>query len=212
MQIIKINYKKPDPRIIRKAAKIIKKGGLVVVPTETVYAILGNGLNEKTVEKVLKLKKRGKDKGFDLTLYPIKRIFRYAKFNPLTQEILERFPEQPLSFAFPRKERLPGFLNPGFKTVAFHFFFSEIDRELFKYIDMPLIGTSANLSGLPDTHSIKEVAEHFKHTFGSFLEPDLILDGGKLSSRKPSAIIELVEKDIKIIRPGDISLEIIEKN
>ncbi len=57
MQIIKINYKKPDPRIIKKVAKVIKKGGLVVVPTETVYAILGSGLNEKTVEKVLKLKK-----------------------------------------------------------------------------------------------------------------------------------------------------------
>jgi len=210
MKIVKINYKNPDSGVMRKAAEIIKKGGLVVVPTETVYGILGNGLNEKTVKKLLKLKKRTKDKGFDLTLYPLKRIFKYVEFNPLVSKILEKFPEQPLSFALPRKELLPAYLNPGFKTVAFHFFFSELDKELFKYISTPLIGTSANISELPDTHSVKEVAEYFRHTFGSSLEPDLILDGGKLPGRKPSAIIELA-KDIKIIRPGDISKEIIEK-
>ncbi len=212
MKIVKINYKKPDPDVMRKAAGIIRKGGIVVVPTETVYGILGSGVNEKTVKKLLKLKERDKDKGFDLTLYPLKRVFKYVEPNSLVFKILEKFPEQPLSFALPRKERLPGFLNPGFKTVAFHFFFSELDKELFKYINIPLIGTSANISELPDTHSIKEVAEYFRHTFGTFLEPDLILDAGKLAKkRKPSAIIELVKNDIRIIRPGDISAEIIEK-
>jgi L-threonylcarbamoyladenylate synthase len=205
MQIIKINYKNPDPGIIKKAARIIKKGGIVVVPTETVYGILGNGLNEKTVKKLLKLKKRNKDKGFDLTLYPLKRIFKYVESNPLVSKILEKFPEQPLSLALPRKEPLPSFLNPEFKTIAFHFFFSKIDEELFKYIDTPVIGTSANISELPDTSSIDEVADYFRHTFGSSLEPDLILDAGKLKKRKPSAIIELAGENIKVIRSGDLS-------
>jgi L-threonylcarbamoyladenylate synthase len=212
MKIVKINYKNPDSSVIKKAAGIIKKGGLVVVPTETVYGILADGTNEKTVKKLLRLKKRDKDKGFDLTLYPLERVFKCVEFNPLVSKILERFPEEPLSFALPRKDSLPAYLNPGFKTVAFHFFFSEIDKKLFKYIDLPLIGTSANISKLPDTHSVKKVAEYFRHTFGSSLEPDLILDAGKLSAgRKPSAIIELTEKSAKLIRAGDIPKEIMEK-
>jgi len=211
MKIVKINYKNPDPVVIKKAAGIIKKGGIIVVPTETVYGILGNALNRATVKKLLKLKKRGEDKRFDLTLYPVEKIFKYVEFNPLIQKIIERFPEQPLSFGLPKKKFFPAFLSPGVKMNAFHFFFSELDKELFKYISTPLIGTSANISELPDTHSIKEVAEYFRHTFGSSLEPNLILDAGKLPPRKPSAIIELVRKDIRVIRPGDISKEIIEK-
>jgi len=204
MKIIKIDYKNPAPLLIKKAAKIIKEGGIVVAPTETVYAIFGNGLNEETVKKILKLKKRKKDKGFDLTLYPYEKIFKFIQFNPLIPKILEKFPDQPLSFALPRKAPLPGFLNPGFKTVAFHFFFSKLDKELFKYIDIPLIGTSANISELPDVSSAEEVLNYFRHTFGSSFEPDLILDGGKLNKRKPSAIIELAGTDIKVIREGDI--------
>jgi L-threonylcarbamoyladenylate synthase len=212
MRIIKINYKKPNPAIIKKAAGIIKNGGIVVVPTQTVYGILGNGLNEKTVGKLLKLKKRNKDKGFDLTLYPLKRVFKYVESNPLVSKILEKFPEQPLSFALPRKERLPGFLNPGFKTVAFHFFFSKLDEELFKYINTPLIGTSANISRLPATHSVGKVAEYFRHTFGFSIEPDLMLDAGELSvRRRPSAIIELAGESFRVIREGDISRKTMEK-
>ncbi len=102
-------------------------------------------------------------------------------------------------------------MNPGFKTVAFHFFFSKWEKDIFKYIDTPIISTSANISELPDTNSINEVADYFRHTFGSSFEPDLILDGGKLTKRKPSAIIELIKDDIKIIRSGDLSKEILKK-
>lgn len=205
MEIIKINYKNPSPEVIKKVAKALKKGRLVVVPTETVYGILADGLNVKTVERLLKLKKRDRDRGFDLTLYPVKRIFGYAKFNPLIPKILESFPDQPLSFALPRKECLPSFLSSEFKTVAFHFFFSKLDEELFKYIKTPLIGTSANISKLPAVHSAEKVVEYFRHTFGFSLEPDLILDAGELSARRrPSAIIELKGENIKIVREGDI--------
>jgi len=205
MRIFKIDYKNPDPRLIKKAARIIKAGGIVVVPTHTVYGILGDSLNKKVVQKILKLKKRGEDRRFDLTLYPVEKIFRYVEFNPLIPKIIEKFSEQPLSFGLPKKKLFPAYLSPGFKTIAFHFFFSKIDEELFKYIDTPVIGTSANISELPDTSSIDEVADYFRHTFGSSLEPDLILDAGKLKKRKPSAIIELAGENIKVIRSGDLS-------
>jgi L-threonylcarbamoyladenylate synthase len=211
MQIFKLDFKNPDPRLIKKMVSVIKTGGIAVVPTDTVYGICCDALNEKTVKKLLKLKKRRKDKGFNLGLYPFGRIFKYAKFNPLIPEILEKFPKQPLSFALPKKRFLPDFLNPGLATVTFHFFFSKWEKDIFKYIDTPIIGTSANISELPDTNSIDEVANYFRHTFGSRLGPDLILDGGKLKKRKASAIIELSENKIKVVREGDTSKKIIEK-
>jgi len=212
MKIIKIDYKKPDWQIVRRAARIIKEGGIVVVPTETVYAIFADALNWPAVKKVLKMKRRDKDKGFDLTLYPIKKIFEYTESNPLVLKILKKFSDQPLSFALPRKKSLPEFLNPDYETVAFHFFFSELDKRLFKYLDTPIIGTSANISKLPDTHSVEKVTEYFKHTFGSPIQPDLILDAGELPKRKTSAIIELNNQNIKVIREGEIPKKLLEKN
>lgn len=211
MRVIKIDYRSPDGQVIRGAAKVIKKGGIVIVPTDTVYGIFADALNWQTVEKVLKFKKREEDKGFDLTLYPFKKIFEYVQFNPLIPKILRKIPDQPLSFALPRKKSLPEFLNPDYQTVAFHFFFSELDKKLFEYLDSPVIGTSANISELPEVHSVKEVTEYFRHTFGSAIEPDLILDAGKLQNRKPSAIIELNNQDIKVVREGDISKKLLEK-
>ena len=207
LEIIKINYKKPDPQVVKKAADIIKSGGLVIAPTETVYAIFGDALNRETIEKVFQLKQRDPGKRFDLTLCPCERIYEYVEYNPLIPKILAGFPKLPISFGLPRKKTLPPFLNSGFETVSFHFFFSQLDKELFKYIDTPLIGTSANISGQPDVSSAEKVVECFSPTFGTPLEPELILDGGKLIKKNPSAIIELSGNGIKVIRGGDIGAE-----
>jgi len=211
MKIIKIDYKKPDWQVVRKTAKVIKEGGIVVVPTETVYGIFADALNWQTVKKVLKLKKRDKDKGFDLTLYPLKKIFEYTEFNPLVLKILKKISDQSLSFALPRKKSLPEFLNPDYKTVAFHFFFSELDKRLFKYLDFPIIGTSANISKLPDTYSVEKVTKYFRHTFGFAIQPDLILDAGELPKRKTSAIIELTNQNIRVVREGKVPKKLLEK-
>ncbi|HPN96398.1 MAG TPA: L-threonylcarbamoyladenylate synthase [Candidatus Moranbacteria bacterium] len=205
MDIVSFNYSNPDPATVKKVAEIIKAGGIVVVPTETVYGILGSALNKKTVKKIVQLKKRNEKKGFDLTLYPPEKIFDYAETNSLVPEIIEEFSEQPLSLALPRKKSLPDFLNPDLKTVAFHFFFSKLDEELFKYIDVPLIGTSANISNLPDTGSVEKVVDYFKNTFDRPLKPDLVLDSGKLKKRNPSAVIEILDKKIRIVRGGDLT-------
>lgn len=210
-KILKINLREPDVAVVKKMAKVIRDGGIVIAPTHTVYAIFADALNPEAIKKVLQFKKRKKDKGFDLTLYPEKKIFEYIQPNPLINKILEKFSSQPLSFATPRKKSLPNFLNPEYQTAAFHFFFSELDKELFKILKTPLIGTSANLSGLPETHSVEKTIEYFKHTFGSDISPDLILDGGKIPFKKPSAIIEIKGEKIKILREGDRPLAEMEK-
>lgn len=207
MEIIKINYKKPDPQVVKKAADIIKLGGLVIVPTDTVYAIRGDSLNRKTLEKVLRLKQRNPVKRFLLDLYPCERIYEYAEYNPLIPKILDRFPNLSISLGLPRKKTLPAFLNPGSDIVSFRFYFSRLGKELFRYINTPLVGTSANISGQPNVFSAKAIIESFRSTFGTPLEPELILDGGELAKKSPSVIIELTKDNIKAIRGGDIGIK-----
>lgn len=206
VEVIRINYKKPDPQVFKKAAQIIKSGGLVIVPSDTVYAIFGNSLNQKTLEKVFRLKRRNPVKRFLLGLYPLERIYKYVEYNPLIPKILKRFPNLPISFGLPRKKTLPPFLNSGFELVAFRFFFNQLDKELFKHIDMPLIGTSANISGQPNIFSAREVIERFRPTVGTPEEPELILDGGEFKNTSPSIIIELPRRGTKVIRGGDIGI------
>jgi L-threonylcarbamoyladenylate synthase len=211
MEIIKVDYNYPDSAVVQKAAKILESGGIVIAPTETVYAIFGNALNKETIDKVLRLKKRNPVKGFGLTLFPIDRIFEYVVSDPLIFEIIEMFPDQPMSFALSRKKTLPEFLNPGFDSIAFHFFFSRLDEEIFGHIDIPLIGTSANISGECDVNSAQKVVKYFEPTFGTPLEPDLILDGGELGVSCPSAVVKLMGKDITVVRGGNIPREEMQK-
>jgi L-threonylcarbamoyladenylate synthase len=211
MEVIKINHKKPEPQVVKKAADIIKSGGLIIMPTETVYAIFGDALDREVLEKIFQLKQRNPVKRFDLTLYPHERIYDYVEYNLLIPKILAKFPKLPISFGLPRKPTLPPFLNSGFDIVSFHFFFSQLDKELFKYIDTPLIGTSANISGQPDVSSVEKVIRYFRPIFGTPLEPGLILDGGKLAEKSPSAIIELTDEGIKVIRGGGINVEKLQK-
>lgn len=211
MEIIKIDYEKPSPLVVRKTVKIIKSGGLVIVPTDTVYAIFGNSLDHKTLKKIYQLKQRSPKKRFLLGLYPFEKIYKYVEYNPLISKILKRFPDLKISFGLPRKQTLPSFLNPGFNLVTFRFFFNNLDKELFKHISVPLVGTSANISGRPNAFSVAEVVENFRPIFGTSLEPDLILDGGKLTENNPSTIIELLGNDIRIIREGNILAEKLQK-
>lgn len=211
MEIIKIDYNSPDADAVKKAAKVLESGGIVIAPTQTVYAIFGNALNEKTIDKVLRLKKRNPVKGFGLTLFPIDRIFEYVASDPLIFDIIRIFPEQPMSFALPRKKTLPEFLNPGFDSIAFHFFFSRLDEEIFGHINAPLIGTSANISGECDVNSAEKVIKYFEPAFGTSLEPELILDGGTLQKSCPSAVIKIMGKNITVERGGNISKEEMQK-
>lgn len=200
METIKIDFNDPAAQAVKRMAEVIGQGGLVIAPTCTVYAIFADALNRKAVEKVLKLKRRSRAKGFILTLCPRKEIFKYVRPSPLIPGLLRKFPGENLSFVLPRKKALPGFLSPGSGTAAFHFFFSALDRKFFRLWRTPLIGTSANISNLPAADSCRRVLGQFRRA-GAGAMPDLVLDAGRLPPKKPSALIELKGKEFRVLRP-----------
>lgn len=212
MKIIKINYKNPELEVIKKVAEAIKKGKVAIVPGDAVYTIVADAFNKKAIQKVFELKKRERGKAFNLGLYCLEDIAKYGKFNPLIYKIQEKFPKMPFAFAVPRNNKVvPSFLNPGYKTLAFRVPFNKVTSTLSKFHRTPVIGTSCNVSELKDTYSVEELMDYFRGIFGSEIAPDIVLDAGKLPKRKTSTVIEIIDRKIKIIREGDITRDLLEK-
>lgn len=212
MKIIKIDYKNPDPQAIKKVAEAVNKGKVAIVPGDAVYTIVADAFNSEAIKKVYKMKRREKDKAFNLGLYCLEDIAKYGKFSPLIWKIAKKFPKEPFTFAVPRnKEVVPNFLNPDYKTLGFRVPFNKITSTLSKFHRTPVIGTSANVSELKDTYSIKELMEYFRGIFGYEIKPDIVLDAGKLPVRRPSTVIEIVNNKVKVIREGEIKTSFLEK-
>lgn len=211
MQIIKINYCNPDLVIIKKVAKAISEGKIAVVPGDAVYTIVGDAFNLDVIKRIYTIKKREKVKPFNLGLYSLEDITKYSYINPLPEEIIKKYPNEPFTFIVPRKECVPSFLNPGYKTLGFRIPFNKVTSTLSKLHRNPIIGTSANISELKNTYSVEELMEYFKGVFGHKVLLDIVLDAGKLPFRRPSTVIELTNHDVNIIREGEISSLVLKK-
>jgi len=212
MDIVKIDYKNPDPRVIKKVADVISKGGIAIVPGDAVYTIVADAFKPESIKKVYKVKKREKGKAFNLGLYCLDDIAKYGKFNPLIKKIVKKFPKEPFTFAVLRNEKtVPSFLNPDYKTLGFRVPFNKVTSTLSKFHRSPVIGTSANISELKNTYSVEELMEYFRNIFKSEVMPDIVLDAGKLPERRPSTVVEIIENKIKIIREGEIKSSLLEK-
>ena len=212
MKIVKIDYKNPDPRAIKKVADAINRGKVTIVPGDAVYTIVADAFNPEAIKKVYKMKKRERGKAFNLGLYCLEDIAKYGKFNPLIKKIQKKFPKEPFTFAVPRNDRVvPKFLNPDYKTLGFRVPFNKVTSTLSKFHRTPVIGTSANISELKNTYSVEELMDYFRSVFGCEIKPDIVLDAGKLPVRRPSTVVEIINNKVKIIREGEIKTSFLEE-
>ncbi|MEK7624604.1 MAG: L-threonylcarbamoyladenylate synthase [Patescibacteria group bacterium] len=195
--IIKINPENPDKKAVEKAAEIIKKGGLVVFPTDTVYGLLGDARNKRAVGKIFKIKKRPKTKPLAIFVKDIKMAGEHAFFNEKQAKFLKRNWPGEITVILKAKNNLPEGLAAENKTIGIRIPDYKLIDSLFEKINFPLAQTSANISGNQATTKIKEVLKQFtdKKTM-----PDLIVDTGDLPENKPSKIIDLTREKPLIIR------------
>jgi L-threonylcarbamoyladenylate synthase len=212
MKIIKIDYKNPDSKVIEKVAHAIEQGKIAIVPGDAVYTIVADSFNKESIKKVFKVKKREKGKAFNLGLYCLEDIAKYGKFSSLIYEIQKKFPKEPFTFTVPRNNKtVPKFLNPNYKTLGFRVPFNKVTSTLSKFHRMPVIGTSANISELKNTYSVEELLEYFRSIFGSEVAPDIVLDAGKLSRRRPSTVVEIIGGSVRVLREGEVVKDHLEK-
>lgn len=205
-RIIKVNPKKPAKRCIQKAAEIIKKGGLVAFPTETVYGLAGNVFDKKAIKKIFKVKKRPLDNPIIVHIAELSEIFKLAKkIPPKTKILAKKFWPGPLTLVLFKKKEVPKEVTAQSDSVAIRMPKNKIALELIRKANCPLAAPSANLAGRPSPTSAEDVFEDLGDKI------DLILDGGKTEIGLESTVLDLTVQPAQILRPGGISFEDLKK-
>ncbi len=206
MEILKVDQKN-FKKIINKVTKSIKKGEVIVCPTDTVYGLICDATNEKAVERVFKIKQRPKGKPIPIFVRDLKMAKRLVEIGREREKILKKiWPGKVTAVLKRRKEKIKLF-GVGKDTIALRIPKYKLINELLKKLNCPLTGTSANISGKPASTKIRTVASQFKNQ--KFL-PDLVLNGGNLRKSLPSTIIDLTKKKPKILRKGALQIKSLE--
>ncbi len=210
-EVIKIDPEDIDLEKIRKAAEVIKKGGVVAFPTETVYGLAADFSNKQAVEKIFTLKKRPKDKPLTVQIQDITYLEELACEIPtFAYQLMGKYWPGPLTLVLParrpvlRSQGVGGSLGVGGKakkegTVGVRIPNNKIARSLLKESGTALVAPSANLSGEPAAKCAAEVLQ----TFDGLIE--MVIDGGKVELGVPSTVIDLSVSPFKILREGAIS-------
>ena len=184
---------------IGKAAEIIKRGGLVGMPTETVYGLAADALNGKAVASIFRAKGRPMDNPLIVHISDISQIKPLVKEFPEKARILaEKFWPGPLTMILPRSELIPEEVSAGLDTVAIRFPGNEIARKLIS-MSSPLAAPSANLSGSPSPTNARHVMDDMEGRI------DAVIDGGECAIGLESTVITLAEEPPRILRPGGIT-------
>ena len=180
-----------------KAAQVIKKGGVVIFPTDTVYGFLADASNKKAADKIFKIKKRAKSKPLPVFVKDLKMAKVLAEISVEQEKLLKK--KWPGKFTFVLKRKI-GVKIYGVEknTIALRVPKYKFLNILLKKINRPLAQTSVNVSNQPTLAKIGDIVKAFDK---QKIQPDLIIDSGNLKKNKPSAIIDLTRRNIKILRP-----------
>jgi len=187
-------------KIIEKAVKIIKNGGVVVYPTDTLYGLGANALDKGAVKRVFEIKGRKFNKPISIAFSSLEQAKKYVKFNYTALKLAKKFLPGPLTLILPLKKKLPENLTQGKNEIGIRIPDNKIALELIKKSGVPITATSANLSGGKDPVTAKEAIKQIGN------KVDLILDAGKCKYSKGSTIVKIAD-EIEIIREGVIPKE-----
>jgi len=223
MEIVKINLKHPDSRVIKKAGEVLRRGGVIVYPTDTAYALGCDVTNKSAMADVFKIKERPLEKALPLIAGSVAMVKKFCKIDKISARLMKKYWPGPLTLVLSIKYNVSSILRKN-KTIAVRVPDCKIARLLSLKLGRPIVSTSANLSGRPSCYSVACVLRQFKIPLnppdghrgdgdspfgkGSGRRPRdfLILDAGPLLRQKPSTIAKIVGEEVVIIRQGGIKL------
>ena len=195
-----------DRDAIEEAAKILRAGGLVAIPTETVYGLAADGLDESAVEKIYRAKGRPSDNPLILHVDDI------AMMRPLVREIpkeayvlMEWFWPGPLTLILPKTERVPAVTAGGLDTVAIRCPSHPVAHAIIAATGRPLAAPSANLSGKPSPTNFRDLCDDLVGRV------DALVDAGDCGIGVESTVVTLAETPPRLLRPGGVSLDDLRK-
>ena len=189
-KVLQLSGTAPDPAALAEAAAIIRRGGLVVFPTETVYGLAADATNPKAIERLNQVKGRPPEKPYSLHLHSAAQVGDFvAAVPPLAAKLMERFWPGPLTIVMPSKDG---------KTVGFRLPNHPVASAFLKACGVPVVAPSANRSGSAPPTDANEVLEALG---GSF---DCLLDAGPTPMGRESTVVEVINGRVEIRREGAI--------
>ncbi len=199
-----MNENAPD---IGKATEIIRNGGLVAMPTETVYGLAADACNDRAVARIFEAKGRPQFNPLIIHVTGVDMARRYVAFSPLAEKLADHFWPGALTLVLARREdsAISRLVSAGLETIAVRAPNHQLAQKLINAIDRPVAAPSANRSG-----SISPTKpEHVRDSLGA--KVDLILDGGRCIVGVESTIVKVDDDAITLLRPGGITKEEIEQ-
>lgn len=193
--LLKLNVKNPQVRLIRKAAEVLREGGIVAYPTDTAYGMGCDLFNKRSIEKVYDLKKRSKSQPFSFICADLSDISNYAVVTNYSYKIMKRLLPGPYTFILGASRLVPKILLPKRKEVGIRIPDNNICLALVREFGSPIISTTVKSRSdeiITDPDIIEE-------EFGNRI--DLIIDGGILPPEL-STVVNLTDDNTEIVRTG----------
>lgn len=204
MKILKVNPEnlRESREAVEEAVGIIRHGGTVIFPTDTVYGLGCDATNEEAVKRVFKIKKRANNKPVPVVISDLEIAKKLAYFNSKTEEMLLAIWPGPITVLLEKKQVLPEIVTAGQATIGLRIPDYKITHFLAAKCGVPLVATSANISDQPESNKIEAVLEQF---INEPYKPDLVLNAGDLKCSEPSTILDLSKGKPTIVRVGPVS-------
>ena len=194
---------KKDIKFIEEAAEIIRDGGTVAFPTETVYGLGANALNEEAVKKIFIAKGRPQDNPL-IVHVASKDIYNLVKeVPPIAQELINKFWPGPLTIILEKKDIIPNMTSANLSTIGIRMPNSEIALKLIELSERPIAAPSANISGRPSPTEVERCIDDLNGRV------DYIIGGESSDIGVESTIIDCTVNPPMILRPGGITLEML---
>ena len=190
---------------IAKAGKILKNGGVVAIPTETVYGLAANALDKKAVAKIFAAKGRPADNPLIVHITDAKDIEKYAYPNEKAAALAKKFWPGPLTMILPKKDCIPDIVSAGLDTVAIRCPSHPVARAIINAAGVPLAAPSANISGKPSATTAKHVLKDFGENI------DAVIDGGTCDCGVESTVVTVATEPPVLLRPGFVTPEQLRK-
>ncbi len=199
--LIEINPKNPQPRKIERVVELLRKGGVIAYPTDTIYGIGCDITNKRAIARVYQIKQRPKNKPFSFICSDLKNISEYAKVSNYAYKTMRRLLPGPYTFILDGSNQVPKMMLTKRKTAGIRVPDHPICMDLINLLGNPIISTSAARS---DGELFSEPWLIEKH-FGKLL--DAVIDGGPVPG-EPSSVISLIDDEPEVLRAalGDVSI------
>lgn len=189
--------------IISQIAETIRKGGVAILPTETVYGLFCCYDSEMAIKRIFEIKKRPQEKILTLTLSDVTEAKNYVELEEWQERVIEEFLPGPVTFVFKPLVSLSEFLISSEGKTGIRIPDSLATRKIIRAAGKPLASTSANISGMPSPASFEEIPQELIEA------ADISLDAGTCKLKVPSTVYDLTFFPGKVIREGAVSSDTI---